>query len=266
MSRKFANKLRQHALKMIFHGRSSHIGSVLSAADILAVLYSKILNINPKKPNWDDRDRFILSKGHAGAGVYAALALSGFFPERELSKHYSNGSVFSGHVSHKGIPGVEMSTGSLGHGLSVGVGMALSAKKMEKSFRVFVLLSDGELDEGSNWEAFMSAAHFHLNNLVAIIDYNKLQSLASIEETMTLEPLKEKFHAFGWSVFEVDGHDHSQLINTLETAVKSTDKPSVLIAHTIKGKGVSYMENQVHWHYAPPNQEELEKALAELGE
>ena len=256
-------KIRKHALRMTSSGNSSHIGSVLSSADILAVLYGEILNIDPQNPKWERRDRFILSKGHAGAGVYAALAERGFFSTDLLKEHYQNGSILSGHVSHKGVPGVEISTGSLGHGLGVGTGMALAAKKDEKKHKIFVLLSDGECDEGSNWEAIMFASHHKLSNLCAIVDYNKLQSLTSISETLELEPFVDKWESFGWNVHEVNGHDHVEMVEVLRKE-KKDEKPTCLIAHTIKGKGVSFMENKVLWHYRSANDEELELAIAEL--
>ena len=266
LSEALALKIRRSALQMIHAGRSSHIGSVLSETDILAVLYSDILQVDPAAPDAPDRDRFVLSKGHAGAGVYATLAHSGFFSPNQLMQHYQNGSIFSGHVSHKGVPGVDLSTGSLGHGLSVATGFAMAAKKMQRPFYVWCLLSDGEMDEGSNWEALMSAARFGLNNLCAVIDYNKLQSLTSTTETMNLEPLKDKLLAFGWAVKEVDGHDHDALRTALDVRAAGSEKPTIIIAHTTKGNGVSYMENQVHWHYAPPNDDELAIALRDLEE
>lgn len=256
-------KIRKHALRMTSEGNSSHIGSVLSSADILAVLYGKILNLDPKNPKYANRDRFILSKGHAGAGVYAALAEKGFIPTELLKEHYKNGSILSGHVSHKGVPGVELSTGSLGHGLGVGTGMALAAKKDNKKHNVYVLLSDGECDEGSNWEAIMFASHHNLSNLFAIIDYNKLQSLTSISETLELEPFFDKWESFGWNVFEVDGHDHAEMIKTLSQK-RINEKPTCLIAHTTKGKGISFMENKVLWHYRSANEDELQLATMEL--
>jgi transketolase len=233
-------------------------------ADIVAVLYGAVMKKETKDPKWPLRDRFILSKGHAGAGVYAALAESGFFPVEWLANHYANGSKLSGHVSHKGIPGVELSTGSLGHGLSVGVGMAYAAKKDGKSHRVFVLLSDGECDEGSNWEAILFAAHHRLSSLIAIIDYNKIQSLDTVANTMTLEPFGAKWSAFGWDVSEVNGHNHEQLLDALDVPVVKDAKPRCIIAHTTKGKGVSFMENSVLWHYRTPQGEEFEAAMAEL--
>lgn len=259
-----AQKIRLHALRMTSKGGSSHIGSVFSMADIVAVLYGKVLNVDPKNPKWSGRDRFILSKGHAGAGVYAALAERGFFKTEVLDTHYQDGAILSGHVSHKEIPGVEFSTGSLGHGLPVGAGMAYAGKLDKKSHRVFVLLSDGECDEGSNWEAILFAGHHRLNNLVAIIDYNKIQSLASVAETLALEPFADKWRSFGWEVVEADGHNHEELSKKLEANSMKSDKPLCLIAHTTKGKGVSFMENSVLWHYRTARGEEYDSALAEL--
>jgi transketolase len=245
-------------------GGSSHIGSALSIADILAVLYTDILNVDSAKTCDPLRDRFILSKGHAGAAVYATLAESGFFPVAKLDTHYQDGSDLSGHVSHKGIPGVELSTGSLGHGLSVGTGMALGAKMDGKPFRVFVLLSDGECDEGSNWEAILFAPHHKLDNLVAIVDYNKIQSLDWVSSTLALEPFADKWRSFGWSVVEADGHDHDELRSALGNIPAEPGKPTCVIAHTVKGKGVSFMENTVLWHYRTAKGEEYEAAVKEL--
>lgn len=273
-----SRKIRIHALNMTSRGGSSHIASALSMADIVAVLYGDVMDVDPRDPQRADRDRFVLSKGHAGAAVYAALAECGFFPIERLAKHYQDGSKLSGHVSHKGIPGVELSTGSLGHGLSVGVGMAYAGKLKadgESSragmsnlpgapHRVFVLLSDGECDEGSNWEAIMFAAHHKLDNLVAIVDYNKIQSLAPVSETLQLEPFADKWTSFGWSVLEVDGHDHDELQGALSTIPAERMKPTCVIAHTTKGKGVSFMENTVLWHYRTARGEEFDAALSEL--
>lgn len=262
---KLAKKIRIHALKMTSRGKSSHIGAALSVADILAVLYGGFLNVDPADPRKPGRDRFILSKGHAGAAVYAALAETGFFPVEKLKTHYQDGSDLSGHVSHKGIPGVELSTGSLGHGLSVGTGMALDAKLSGKTHRVVVLLSDGECDEGSNWEAILFAAHHKLDNLIAIVDYNKYQALTTVVGTLDLEPFADKWKSFGWEVREVDGHDHAEIKNVLKELPIDKDKPTVIIAHTIKGKGVSFMEkNAVLWHYRSAQGEEFEAALKEL--
>lgn len=259
-----ARRIRAHVLRMTSAGKSSHVGSSLSAADILAVLYGKVLRLNPGDPAFPDRDRFIMSKGHAGASVYAALADRGFFATERLAEHYQNGSIFSGHVSHVGVPGVELSTGSLGHGLSVGVGMAWRARATDASWRSFVLLSDGECDEGSTWEAVLFAAHQKLSNLVAIVDYNKLQSLGTTQATLALEPFADKWRAFGWDVVEVNGHDHGSLAEAVDISVSSGGLPRCVIAHTVKGKGVSFMENQVLWHYKPPSSEELGLALAEV--
>jgi len=259
-----AKKIRLHALEMTHLGKSSHIGSILSIADILAVLYENILQFDPRKPKLDTRDRFILSKGHSGAGVYAALAEKNFFLVDELKKHYSDGSIFSGHVSHKGVPGVEFSTGSLGHGLSVATGMALSAKLDKKTHRVFNVMSDGECDEGSNWEAIMFASHHNLDNLVAIVDYNKLQSIYSPKLTLNLEPFRSKWESFGWSVVEVDGHDHAELTDALQAESSGSGKPLCVIAHTVKGKGVSFMENNNLWHYRTAQEEEYKDAKKEL--
>jgi transketolase len=259
-----ARRIRRHALRMTSTGGSSHIGSILSMADLLAVLYGQVLRVDPANPNWQERDRFILSKGHAGAGVYAALAETGFFPVAKLGTHYQNGSDLSGHVSHKGIAGVELSTGSLGHGLSVGAGMAYGAKLDGAEHRVFVLLSDGECDEGSNWEAILFASHHRLDNLVAIIDYNKIQSLKPVAETLGLEPFAAKWQAFGWAVIEVDGHDHDQIRNACELRARSVGRPTCVIAHTIKGKGVPFMEHSVLWHYRTARGDEFDAALAAL--
>ena len=259
-----AKRIRRHAVRMTNLGGSSHVGSVLSMADIVAVLYGGIMRIDPSKPNQPNRDRFILSKGHAGAGIYAALAESGFFPIEWLEKHCADGSVLSGHVSHKGVPGVELSTGSLGHGLPVGAGMAYGAKLDEASRRVFVVLSDGECDEGSTWEAIMFSSHHKLDNLTAIVDYNKIQSLAPVAETLALEPFADKWRAFGWSVIEVDGHDHNALYTNLSNLPKIAGKPTCILAHTVKGKGVSFMERSVLWHYRTPRGSEYDEALNEL--
>lgn len=263
MTDKFASNIRKHSLLMVSSARASHIGSALSIADIVAILFNRILNLNPNNPKWVERDRFILSKGHACVAVYAALALRGFIGEKELKTYGLNYSDLMNHISHK-VPGVEFSTGSLGHGLSFGVGKSLAAKKKGESWKTFVLMSDGELAEGSNWEAFLFAAHHALDNLTAIIDYNKLQSLTTVLETLNIEPLSDKLRAFGWEVREVNGHDHIELEKLLSVVPWCKNKPSVLIAHTIKGKGVSFMENSVAWHYKSPNQLELINAISEI--
>ena len=263
-AQELAKKVRIHSLKMANSGGGSHIGSALSIADILAVLYTEILHLDPKNPKLVQRDRFVLSKGHAGAALYATLAETGFFPVSKLATHYQDGSDLCGHVSHKGIPGVEVSTGSLGHGLSLATGMALAAKIDQRKHRIFTLLSDGECDEGSTWEAVLFAAHHHLDNLSAIIDYNKIQSLDTVADTLELEPLADKWRSFGWQVQEVDGHNHQLLQSELSALPLESDYPSVIICHTVKGKGVSFMENTVLWHYRVPRGEEFAAALQEL--
>ena len=263
-TQELAKKIRIHALKMANSGGGSHIGSALSIADILAVLYTDILHLDPKNPKLVQRDRFVLSKGHAGAALYATLAEAGVFSISKLATHYQDGSDLCGHVSHKGIPGVEVSTGSLGHGLSLATGMALAAKIDQKKHRIFALLSDGECDEGSTWEAVLFAAHHHLDNLIAIIDYNKIQSLDTVANTLELEPFADKWRSFGWQVQEVDGHNHQKLQSELSSVPLQSDCPSVIICHTVKGKGVSFMENTILWHYRVPRDEEFAAALQEL--
>jgi transketolase len=262
-TRSLARRIRTLSIAMVHRAKASHIASALSIADILGVLYAKQLRVFPEDPHHPARDRFILSKGHACVAVYAALAARGFFPEAELDSYGADHSPLMNHISHK-VAGVEFSTGSLGHGLPFGAGKAAAAKRRGDSWRTYVLLSDGELDEGSNWEALMFAAHHRLDNLVAIVDYNKWQSLATVANTLGLEPLGDKLRAFGWSVREVDGHDHDQLRSALDAVPWKAGSPSILIAHTIKGKGVSFMENKVEWHYRSPDRAQLEKALAEL--
>ena len=259
-----ANRIRKHAVSMTSLGGSSHIGSILSISDILAVLYGNILRFRAGEPQWTDRDRFILSKGHAGAGVYATLAEMGFMSTDKLKTHYQDGSDLSGHVSHKGIPGVDLSTGSLGHGLPVAAGMALSAKIDNKGHRVFVLMSDGECDEGSNWEAILFSSHHKLDNLIAVIDRNGLQSIHSTEDTLALEPFADKWRAFGWDVIEVDGHNHQALYDACTKRESASGKPLCVIAKTTKGKGVSFMKDQVLWHYRSPQGVEYDAAISEL--
>lgn len=257
-------RIRRHGVEMTHLSGGSHIASILSVADIVGVLYADVASVDPADPEWDERDRVILSKGHAGASIYAALAERGFFDVEELRTHYADGSRLSGHVSHKGIPGVEVSTGSLGHGLSVGAGMAYAAKKDGKQHRVFVILGDGECDEGSVWEAALVANHYGLGNLVAIIDHNRMQSLDFCEDTIALEPFADKWRAFGWRTLTVDGHDHDALREAMDSC-RDLDKPTVIIAETIKGKGISFMEQDILWHYRFPHAgEEYDGAVAEL--
>ncbi|RJU67857.1 transketolase [Faecalimonas umbilicata] len=267
-SEELAWKIRRHGIEMTHLSGGSHIGAILSVADIIAVLYSGVMNIDPKNPKKMDRDRFILSKGHAGASIYAALAENGFFEVDELKTHYQNGSRLSGHVSHH-LPGVDFSTGSLGHGLSAGVGMAYAAKKDGKSHKVYVVLGDGECDEGSVWEAALFANHFRLNNLVAIVDHNHMQSMDFQENTLEIENFGEKWEAFGWNVIEIDGNSHEELNVAFEQAEKlskeEAHKPTVIIANTIKGCGVSFMQNDILWHYRFPHEGwEYDCAVAEL--
>ena len=253
-----AKQIRIHALEMTHKAQSSHIGSCLSIADILAVLYGCVMNVRPFEPDWEWRDRFILSKGHACAALYAVLGERGFFPLEWLNDYYQKGSLLSGHVSHY-VPGVEASTGSLGHGLSVGCGMALATKS-----KVYVLLGDGDCNEGSTWEAVMFAKQHKLDNLVVIVDYNRLQAMGETRDVIDLDSLADKWHSFGWSVGEVDGHNIEHLEHILKFTPLPTGKPRCIIAHTVKGKGVSFIEGKVEWHYKYPNDEELRLALKEL--
>jgi transketolase len=263
-AQQFARAIRAEAIKMVVAAKASHIGGALSMADLLAILYCEILRVKPEHPDWPDRDRFILSKGHSCTGVYAALALLGFFPLSELQTYGQDGSRLMSHISHK-VPGVEFSTGSLGHGLPFGCGKALAAKRQKKTWRTFVMLSDGELDEGSNWEAILFAPHHKLDNLIAIVDYNKIQSLGSVKEVLDLHPLAEKFRAFNWAVKEIDGHNHGEIRAALNSPPWEAGKPSCLIAHTVKGKGVDFMEDKLLWHYKSPDSAQLQQALRELG-
>jgi transketolase len=249
---------------MTARARSSHVGSCLSVADILAVLFGEVLRLDPLDPGWQDRDRFIMSKGHAAAIVYAALAEVGYLSRAELDQYGLNGGNLFGHVTQAGVPGIELSTGSLGHGLPVATGMALYGKRNDHPWRVFVQMSDGELDEGSNWEAILFAGHHGLDNLVAIVDYNGIQSLDRVELTLRLEPLGAKFASFGWGVVDLDGHDLDALRAAFGRVPEESGRPTVVIARTVKGKGVSFMENQVLWHYRSAAGEELELALKEV--
>ena len=267
-SEQLAWKIRRHGIEMTHVSAGSHIGAILSVADIIAVLYADIMKYDCNNPKSDWRDRFILSKGHAGASIYAALAENGFFEVKELKTHYANGSRLSGHVSHH-LPGVDFSTGSLGHGLSAGAGMAFAAKKDSKDHKVFVVLGDGECDEGSVWEAALFANHFRLNNLVAIVDHNHMQSLDFNENTLELENFADKWKAFGWNVIEINGNNHDELKKAFEQAELyskcESHKPSVIIANTIKGFGVSFMQNDILWHYRFPHDGwEYDNAVKEL--
>lgn len=256
-----AVRIRKNVLKMVCKAKASHVASALSVVDILAVLYGEVLRFDPQNQYYAKRDRFILSKGHACAAVYATLAEVGCISNEQLDTYGDDFSWLMNHISHK-VSGVEFSTGSLGHGLPFGVGKALAAQARGEKWRTFVLLSDGEMDEGSNWEALMFAAHHKLTTLTAIIDYNKLQSLDTVANTLGLEPLAEKLIAFGCEIHEIDGHNNEQIAKAIYSI--SLEKPTVVIAHTIKGKGVSFMENRIEWHYKNPTDEQLGVALAEL--
>ena len=257
-----SRNIRKLTLEMVYKAKASHIGGALSMADLLAVLYSDILNINPCNPNWEQRDRFLLSKGHACTSLYATLALSDFFPFELLTEYGTDGTLLLSHTSSK-IPGVELSTGSLGHALPFGCGLALAAKRKNKDYRTFVLVSDGELDEGSNWEAILFSPQHKLDNLILIVDYNKIQSLGTVEQVINLESLSQKFEAFNWEVFEIDGHNHEQILETFKS-MQINNKPKVVIAHTIKGKGIDFMENKLLWHYKSPTEKEFNEGMNQL--
>jgi transketolase len=261
-----ANRIRRAALTMIHRAGLGHTGGDLSAADILATLYFAVLKLDPREPKAPQRDRFIMSKGHCSGALYATLAEAGFFPREELETYMRPLSRLNGHPNCVKIPGVETNTGPLGHGLPVAVGTAIAAKFDDAAWRTFVLTGDGELQEGSNWEAAMAAAHYELDNLTVIVDRNRLQQGDRTENTVRLEPLAEKWRAFGWAVVEVDGHDYDALLDAFERLPLSPGKPTCLIAHTRKGKGVSFMEDQVGWHHRVPTAEELALALRELSE
>lgn len=263
-SKELAWKIRRDAIEMTYLSKGSHIGPILSVADIIAVLYSDILKYDAKNPNFEDRDRVILSKGHAGGSIYAALAEVGFFDREILKTHYSNGSILSGHVSHKGVPGVEFSTGSLGHGMPVGAGIAMAAKKDNKNYNVFVIVGDGECNEGSIWESALFASNFNLSNLVVIVDHNKMQCMDFCDKVIKLNPFADKWKSFGWNVLEIDGHNHDELKKALLNAKENKEGPTVVIANTVKGKGISFMENNIKWHGSAPKEEDYIKAASEL--
>jgi transketolase len=260
-----ARRIRAHTLRMVHRAKASHVGTCLSMTDLLAVLYGTVLRVDPVQPDWPDRDRFLLSKGHGAAAVYATLAERGFFPREWLDTYCKDGTRLAGHVSHHEVPGVEVSSGSLGHGLSFGTGMALAGKRDGRPYRVFVLLSDGECDEGSIWEPILFAPHHHLDNVVAVVDYNRIQSFGTVAEVLDLEPFAAKWRAFGWAVREIDGHDLRQIHDALTAVPFEAGRPSVILAHTTKGKGVGFMEGKLEWHYKSPDGPQLAQALAELG-
>jgi len=262
-----AKKIRIDIIKMLSKAGSGHPGGALSATELVTALYLNQLRHNPKEPDWEERDRVIFSKGHSCPLLYACLAESGYFPKKELFTLRQFGSRLQGHPGKdKGLPGVEVSTGSLGQGLSIGVGMALAGKLSKKDFRVYVLVGDGECDCGQIWEAALSAGHYKLDNLCVILDYNGLQIDGTTEEVMGLEPLVKKWQDFRWKTIEIDGHAFKEILNAYQKAKDNKNSPTAIIAHTIKGKGVSFMENKADWHGNVPNREETEMALKELEE
>ena len=261
-----ARELRCTSLRMIHKRQAGHPGGSLSAAEIMTVLYFKVMRIDPENPNWNERDRFLLSKGHASAMLYATLAKRGFFPEEDLQKWGELDCHLQGHPDRLKTPGVDMNSGILGHGVSIGVGLCLAARQKRKDYRVYTLLGDGECQAGLVWEGANAAAKYALTNLVAIVDHNAVQLDGFVEEVMPIEPLAEKWRSFGWDVFEVDGHDVDQLYQAFLQCIEAQKKPTVIIARTIKGKGVSFMENKAYWHGVAPSTEELTRALHELGE
>lgn len=263
-SEQMALEIRRHAIEMTHASHASHIGAILSVTDIVAVLYNDILNIDTSKPEDDKRDRVVLSKGHAGVSVYSALAEKGFFNKSILNTYYQDGSILSGHISHKGVAGVEISTGSLGHGIGIAVGMALAAKIDKKGHHVYVIVGDGECEEGSVWEAALFAVHHGLDNLTVIVDNNKMQAMGTCEEQLGWKDVHKKWEAFGFHTIKCDGHNHDELKEALST--RKIEKPVCIVADTIKGKGISFMENNLLWHYRDPQGEFYEKAQKELRE
>lgn len=260
-----AIQIRMDLLQMIYEGNTGHTASSLSHTDILTSLFYRIMKLDPKKPKWEDRDRYIQSKGHAVEAYWCVLADLGFFPKEELKTFSQFGSRLIGHPNNK-VPGVEMNTGALGHGLSISVGMALAAKMDQKSYRVFTLMGDGEQAEGSVWEGAMAASHYELDNVVGIIDRNRLQITGGTEDVMSLEPLQGKWESFGWEVVSVDGNHIDELVDVLESVPAAKGKPTLIMANTTKGKGISFMENNAEWHHRVPSEEELKQALNELSE
>lgn len=259
-----AYEIRRRDLQMVYEAGMGHIGGDMSATDILTTLYFGVLHINPKDPNNSQRDRFIMSKGHCSGALYTTLAYADFFPLEQLNTYMQPLSKLNGHPDRNKVPGVETNTGPLGHGLPVAVGAAIGAKLSKASWRVFALTGDGELQEGSNWEAAMSAGHRKLDNLTVIIDRNRLQQGDEVANTNDLEPLADKWRSFGWAVTEVDGHDYTQLLETFNNVPHQKDKPTCVIAHTHKGKGISFMEDNVAWHHRVPNAQEYAQAMKEL--
>lgn len=263
-TKELARRIRRHVVTMVHRAHASHVGSCLSMTDLLAVLYGSVMRIDPTRPDDPDRDLFVLSKGHAAAAIYATLAETGFFPVSWLESYCQDGSPLTGHIAHQGVPGVEVSTGSLGHGLPIACGMALSVKRARADRKVYAILSDGECDEGSTWEAALFAPHHGLDNLVVIIDHNKIQSFGAVKDILDLAPFADKWRSFRWSVREIDGHDHAAILDAIRDSPFESGRPSVIIANTVKGKGVSFMENELAWHYKSPDQDQWEQAMDEL--
>ncbi len=262
---KIANQLRIDAVTAVYHASSGHPGGSLSIADLLAYLYFEKINVDPANPKWEDRDRLVLSKGHTAPALYAALAEKGFFPRADLKTFRNIDSYLQGHPDMKHIPGIDMSAGSLGLGISAACGIALGGKINKKDYKVYTILGDGEIAEGQVWEAAMFAAHYKLDNLIAVVDNNGLQIDGKIEDVMDSTPIDEKFAAFKWNVIKIDGHDFNQIEEAFNAAGNVNGRPTVIIMKTVKGKGVSYMENNAGWHGAAPNKEQYEQAMAELG-
>lgn len=259
-----AKVIRRHVIRMLAKAGSGHPGSSLSIVDLLVALFYNKLRYNPQQPTWPDRDRFILSKGHACPALYALLAEIGYFTVDKLDTLRQFGSILQGHPCMKTTPGIEISSGSLGQGLSVGLGIALAARIDKKDYRTYVMLGDGEIEEGQIWEAAMAASHYKVDNLCAILDNNGLQIDGFIQEIMSSDPIPEKWRSFGWHVIEINGHDYKSILTAYDEAEKIKGRPTIIVAKTIKGKGVSFMENQVDWHGKAPSKEEAERALAEL--
>ncbi len=261
---KLAKKIRLGIIDEVYYGKSGHPGGSLSIADIMTVLYFDEMNIDNENPNWEDRDRLVLSKGHCSPALYAALAYRGFFPVEDLKTFRNINSYLQGHPDKKNIPGVDMSTGSLGQGLSAANGMAISAKLNKKNYRVYCILGDGEIEEGQIWEAAMSSSKYKLNNLCVIVDNNNLQIDGTIDEVMSSKPIDDKFRSFGFEIIKIDGHNIEEIKSAFEVAKNVKEKPVCIIAKTIKGKGVKYMENKVDWHGKAPNEDEYKQAIIDI--
>jgi len=259
-----ALEVRKDIIEQVYNAKSGHPGGALSCADILTALYFNIMNVNHQYPDWEDRDRLILSKGHASSALYSVLARRGFYDVDSIKGFRKTGSIFQGHPALGKVPGVDMTNGSLGQGFSIANGMALAAKLDNKDYYTFVIIGDGELEEGQNWEAAMTAAHYKLNNLIVFIDNNKLQLDGKTADIKSTEPIADKFKAFGFNVLKIDGHNFGEIQKAVLKAKKSKDKPTVIVADTIKGKGISFMENQLGWHGKAPSEEEYKNALLEL--